>query len=407
MFVVSTVVVKFGGSVLSDEKGVEKAAQYVKLLSSRGYRVAVVVSALKGVTDELLRSAQRLNPDAPPSLLDEVLAMGERTSARLFALALKRFGVDAIVVDPSSDIWPIITDDKHLDATPMLEECRTRVKHGVGRLLENGSVPVVCGYVALSRSGEITTMGRGGSDTTAVVLANCLDADEVILVKDVAGVYTSDPKNVSGAGVLDVLTADEVHKLSKGGAKIIHSKALTFLHPKGKIRIGALDSLDSVGTIILGSSIPKLEITVDNRNVTMVTIIGTSMGEPSKLASTVTALQTAKAKLLAASVEEESLILYLDGDGEVVERLHDYFVGNRLGKAVSHFPHLSAIRIYGSMLETVPGVVHKVLQPLAAQAINVYGVITISSSIRVFVSTKDVEKAVKLVRESVENILHT
>ncbi|MEM4189258.1 MAG: hypothetical protein QW544_01910, partial [Candidatus Caldarchaeum sp.] len=111
----STVVVKFGGSVLSDEKGVEKAAQYVKLLSSRGYRVAVVVSALKGVTDELLRSAQRLNPDAPPSLLDEVLAMGERTSARLFALALKRFGVDAIVVDPSSDIWPILTDDKHLD----------------------------------------------------------------------------------------------------------------------------------------------------------------------------------------------------------------------------------------------------------------------------------------------------
>ncbi|MEM4409436.1 MAG: hypothetical protein QXI19_11920, partial [Candidatus Caldarchaeum sp.] len=147
------VVVKFGGSVLSDEKGVEKAAEYVGLLRSRGYKVVVVVSALKGVTDELLRSAQRLNPNAPPNLLDELLAMGERTSARLFALALKRYGVDAAVVDPSSDIWPIMTDDKHLDATPILEECRPRVKRGVGKLLEEGFVPVVCGYVAVSRNG--------------------------------------------------------------------------------------------------------------------------------------------------------------------------------------------------------------------------------------------------------------
>ncbi|MEM2238333.1 MAG: aspartate kinase [Candidatus Caldarchaeum sp.] len=401
------VVVKFGGSVLSDEKGVEKAAEYVGLLRSKGYKVVVVVSALKGVTDELLRNAQRLNPNAPPNLLDELLAMGERTSARLFALALKRYGVEAAVVDPSSDIWPIITDDKHLDATPILEECRPRAKQGVGKLLEEGVVPVVCGYVAVSRNGEITTMGRGGSDTTAVVLANCLDADEVILVKDVAGVHTSDPKNVSAAGVLDVLTADEVFKLSVGGAKIIHSKALTFLHPKGRIRIGALDSLEAGGTVILGTGIPKLEISIDNTNVTMVTILGKSMGEPSKLVSAVSALQAAGAKVIAASVEEESLILYLDGDGEVVEKLHDYFVGNRLGKAVSHFPYLSLIRIYGSMLETVPGVVHKVLQPLAAQAINVFGILTISSSIRVFVSTKDVEKAVKMIRESLESYTHT
>ncbi|MCX8201792.1 MAG: aspartate kinase, partial [Candidatus Caldarchaeum sp.] len=89
------IVVKLGGSVLSDESSVEKTADWVKQLRDRGHKVAVVVSALKGVTDDLLKSAQRINPDAPPDLLDELLAMGESTSARLFPLALKKKGVDA------------------------------------------------------------------------------------------------------------------------------------------------------------------------------------------------------------------------------------------------------------------------------------------------------------------------
>ncbi|MCS6769049.1 MAG: aspartate kinase [Candidatus Caldarchaeum sp.] len=397
-------VVKFGGSVLSDEEGIEKAAEYVKSLRQAGSTVVVVVSALKGVTDELVRTAQRLNPNASPAMLDDLLGMGERTSARMFALALEKHGVKAVVVDPSMESWPVVSDDKHLDSTPILEECRVRVKTGLEKMLEYGVVPVVCGYVAVSRTGKITTMGRGGSDTTAVVLANCLDADEVVLVKDVAGVYTSDPKSVSEANILDVLTVDEVMKLSKGGAKIIHSKALAFLHPRGKIRIGSLENIDKAGTVILGVDTPKLDVSLDNTNATMVTILGRSMGDAEKINAAVAALQMSGAKILAASIEEESMILYLDGDGEVVEKLHDYFVGHGLGKAVSHFPHLSLIRIHGSMLEVVPGIVHRVIQPLASHAINVYGILTISSSIRIFVSTRDAEKAVKLVKQSIEEL---
>ncbi|MCX8202016.1 MAG: ACT domain-containing protein [Candidatus Caldarchaeum sp.] len=119
------------------------------------------------------------------------------------------------------------------------------------------------------------------------------------------------------------------------------------------------------------------------------------------------AVETSGGKLVAASAEEESLILYLRGDGEIVEKIHDYFVQNGLGKAVSHFPHLSVIRIYGAMLELVPGVVSKVVQPLAAKAVNLFGVLTISSSIRVFVSTREVEKAVKLIRENLAEYLST
>ncbi|MDW8063086.1 MAG: ACT domain-containing protein [Candidatus Caldarchaeum sp.] len=401
------IVVKLGGSVLSDESSVEKTADWVKQLRDRGHKVAVVVSALKGVTDDLLKSAQRINPDAPPDLLDELLAMGERTSARLFTLALKKKGVDAVLVDPDSEIWPVVTDGKHLDATPIIELCRPRVKNGVEKLLDDGIVPVVCGYVGVSVDGKITTMGRGGSDTTAVLLANCLEADEVVLVKDVAGIYSADPNKSSEAQILEILNADEVLKLSKGGAKIVHSKALLFLHPRGKIRIGSLDTIEQTGTVILGAEIPRLDVVVDDTNVTMVTVIGQSMGEPSKLSAAMKAVETSGGKLVAASAEEESLILYLRGDGEIVEKIHDYFVQNGLGKAVSHFPHLSVIRIYGAMLELVPGVVSKVVQPLAAKAVNLFGVLTISSSIRVFVSTREVEKAVKLIRENLAEYLST
>ncbi|MEM4173484.1 MAG: aspartate kinase [Candidatus Caldarchaeum sp.] len=397
------VVVKFGGSVLSDDENLRKAAEYVGRLRQRG-EVLVVVSALKGVTDELLKTVQRINHEASPAMVDEVLAMGERTSARLFAVALQKQGLDAVFIDPSMAEWPIVSDDKHLDSTPILEECRKRVRNGLENMLRTGVVPVVCGFVAVSKTGRITTMGRGGSDTTALVLANCLDADEVILVKDVAGVYSSDPKNVSNTNVLEVLTVDEVLKLSKGGAKIIHSKALSFLHPRGKVRIGSLDSLETTGTVIIGEDRPRLDVSLDNTNATMVTILGRSMRDPEKISAAVSALRMSGARVLAVSVEEESMILYLDGDGEVVEKLHDYFVGHGLGKAVSHFPHLSLIRVYGPMLETVPGIVHRVVQPLASNAINVYGILTISSSIRIFVSTRDVDKAVRLVKQSVEEL---
>jgi len=398
------VVVKFGGSVLSDEKNIERAAGWIRSLVEKDVGVLVVVSALRGVTDELLRTAQRLNPDTPPELLDEVLAMGERTSARLFAVALTKVGLDSVVVDPSSELWPVITDDKHLDATPILEECRSR-SEGLINLISSGKVPVVCGYVGLTRSGRITTLGRGGSDTTAVLLGNCVRASEIILVKDVAGVYSTDPKSTSEADVIQVLSSSEILQLTKGGAKILHAKAIKYLTPNLKLRIGTMESLESGGTIILSSGTPELDVAVDHDNVTMVTILGKELGEAVKLANVVEALKATKAKLIAASIEENSLILYLDGDGEVVERLHDYLVLSKLGKAISHFPNLSLLRIYGTMLETIPGVVHKIIQPLAAQAINIYGILTISSSIRIFVSSREAEKAVKLIKDTLSTVV--
>jgi len=399
------VVVKFGGSVLSDERSIERAAQWLKSLKGKGVKPVAVVSALRGVTDELLKTAHRLNPDAPPELMDEVLAMGERTSARLFAVALTKAGVKNTVVDPDSPLWPVITDDRHLDATPIVEACRRKAAEKLLPLVLSGNVPVVCGYIGVSENGHITTLGRGGSDTTAVLLANCLNADEVVLVKDVGGVHSADPRKASETEVVQVMNAAEALQLMRGGAKVVHAKALKYMTGDLRLRIGTLDSLESGGTLITSAGLPRLEVAIAHDNVTMVTILGQELGAPSKLAKIVDALERAGAKLISASIEEHSLILYLDGDGGVVETLHDMLVSQKLGKAISHFPNLSMVKVSGTMLETSPGIIHRVAQPLAAQAVNVFGLVTISSSVRVFVSSREASKAVELIKDGLREIL--
>jgi len=401
----SIVVVKFGGSVLSDERSIDRAAQWIGSLQTKGVRPVVVVSALRGVTDDLLKTAQRLNPEAPPELMDEVLAMGERTSARLFSVALSRIGIQSVVVDPDSTVWPVITDDKHLDATPILSACRKKTVEGLRPLVMSGKVPVVAGYVGISESGRITTLGRGGSDTTAVLLANCLAADEVVLVKDVGGIHTADPHKAADTQVVEVMSSDEVMQLTLGGAKIVHPKALQYLRGDLRLRIGTLETLEQGGTIITPSGTPDLDVSVAADNVTMVTLIGKELGAPQKLSRIVGALEDSDARLISASIEENSLILYLQDNGKVVEKLHDTLVKEKLGKAISHFPSLSMVNVSGKMLETIPGIIHRVAQPLAAQAVNVYGLVTISSSVRVFVSSREALRASQLIRDGLQEIL--
>lgn len=394
------VVVKLGGSVLQDSKALERAAAWVKDLSKK-HGLVIVVSALKGMTDELLKTAKAVNPDIPPDMLDEVLAMGERTSARLFTAALTGQGVDAVLVDPSSENWPVVTDDVHLDADPVYHETEKRCKERLLPLIEAGRVPVVCGYVGTTSSGKITTMGRGGSDTTAILLGSCLNAAEVILVKDVEGVYSSDPNKVKNAEMLKTLDAKEAMLLTEGGAKIVHSKALRYLSEGLRLRISSLEGLDKSGTVIVGS-LPKLEVTKHPAKVTMVTILSEKADGVALTKTVVDFVEKHGGRILAIATEEKSVILYADIDPGLVDRLHREVVETGVGKAISFFEDLAMITVSGRLLETSPGVIHKVTAPLAAKAINIYGLTTISSSIRVFVSAKEAEKAVSLIKSSLE-----
>ena len=125
---VESIVIKFGGSVLQDEKTIGEAADMVHEVYEKGLRPVVVVSALKGATDNLLNLAKKLNQETPDNILDQILSMGERTSARIFSAALVSRGLKPVIVDPEFENWPIITDDKHLDANPIYKETEKEVQ---------------------------------------------------------------------------------------------------------------------------------------------------------------------------------------------------------------------------------------------------------------------------------------
>jgi aspartate kinase len=391
-----TVVIKFGGSVLEDEKAITQVASLIKETKGKGVGVVAVVSAMKGVTDQIMALSKKENPEIEPRLLDELLSSGEKTSARLVAAALASYGIQSVVVDPETRYWPVITDERHLDANPLVEESRAKTKELILPLLDEGRVPVVCGFLGKTIGGRTTTLGRGGSDTTAVLLGNCLGAKEVILVKDVKGVYSSDPDKVTNPQFIESLNGEEAEMLAAGGAKFLHVKALRYQSSGLRIRVTNLDRLDS-GTVIKGELSP-VQVELVGEGVSMITFVGLNSEKIESLMRAVRAVREARGELLALSLEANAAIFYVGGGENVLDAVHRVLVEDKVGKAVSEFPRLSMITVKGSALETERGVVERITQPLANASINVYGLVTILSSVRVFVSTEQSAKAHGLIK---------
>jgi aspartate kinase len=353
---------------------------------------------MKGVTDQIMALSRKDNPEIEPHLLDELLSSGEKTSARLVAAALASFGLQSVIVDPDTPYWPVITDDRHLDANPLVEESRAKTQQFILPLLAQGKVPVVCGFLGKTIGGKTTTLGRGGSDTTAVLLGNCLNANEVILVKDVEGVYSSDPDKVANPQFIESLNGEEAEMLAAGGAKFLHVKALRYQSSGLRIRVTNLDRLDS-GTVIQGELSP-VQVEILGERVSMITFVGLNPEKTESIIRAVQAVREAHGDLLALSLETNSAIFYVGGGKNVLDGVHKVLVEEKIGKAVSEFPRLSMITVKGAALETERGIVQRITRPLAQASINVYGIVTILSSVRVFVSAEHSERAGKLVREA-------
>lgn len=387
-----SIVVKLGGSVLKDVAAIADSASWVKRLVESGYGVVVVVSALKGVTDELINTVRNLSRNPDPGLMDEILAMGERTSVRLFTLALREHGINAVFIDPSDDAWPVVTNDRHLDAEPLYDETLRRVRERLVPLISSGAVPVVCGFIGVTRQGKITTLGRGGSDTTAVLLGSCLDSEEVILVKDVPGIFSADPDLVEEAKILDELDFKEVQALVRGGSKIIHTKALRYLKKGMRLRIASLKELVTNGGTIIRGYDPEIEIYSPRTKIVMVTIVGENLEDASVIERLTARLKERGVKIIALTSGDHSIVIYAEEKEGIIADVHSVLISSKLGKAVSFYRDLSMVIISGRMLETSPGVIYRVTRPLAENGINIYGLLTMSSSIRLIISEGDVEK---------------
>jgi aspartate kinase len=247
------VVQKYGGSSVADVDRIRQVAARIMKTRAAGYDVAVVVSAMGDTTDELLALAKRVSANPDRRELDMLLSAGERISMALLSMAIRELGGDAISFTGSQS--GIITNDRHVDAR-IIEVRPFRVQDELAR----GRVVVIAGYQGVSYRREVTTLGRGGSDTTAVAMAAALGAEFCEICSDVDGVYTADPRVVPAARRIGVLSYEETQELAEAGAKVLNAQAVEFAKERG-IAIYARATASA-----LPSADPSLDGSVVRRN---------------------------------------------------------------------------------------------------------------------------------------------
>lgn len=246
----SIVVQKYGGSSVADAAKIREVAERVMRARRQGHDVCVVVSAMGDTTDELLAMAKKVTPNPERRELDMLLSAGERISMALLSMAIRELGGDAISFTGSQS--GIITNDRHADAR-IIEVRPFRVQDELAR----GKIVVVAGYQGVSYRKEVTTLGRGGSDTTAVALAAALGAEWCEICSDVDGVYSADPRVVPAARRIGTLSYEETQEMAEAGAKVLNAQAVEFAKEKGiaiyaRATRGSLPGADpaSDGTVV-------------------------------------------------------------------------------------------------------------------------------------------------------------
>ena len=340
----AVVVQKYGGSSVADVGKLRYVAERVMQTARRGHQVVVVVSAMGDTTDELLAMAKQLSPNPERRELDMLLAAGERISMALLSLAIRELGGDAISFTGSQS--GIITNDRHVDAR-IIEVRPFRVQDELAR----GRIVVVAGYQGVSYKREVTTLGRGGSDTTAVAMAAALDAEYCEICSDVDGVYSADPRVVPTAKRIGSLSYEETQEMAEAGAKVLNAQAVEFAKEKGiaiyaRATEGPLPGPDpaSDGTVVRRSP-PRMP--------------GTVVGVASEKDIVMLDGESAPSELLAVLAERRvpGKQLHVFGDRTTVlisrENLHDEdrlrdALSTRLGNAARLIDGLGAVSVVGA-----------------------------------------------------------
>jgi len=314
--------------------------------------------------------------------------MGERTSARFFCAALRARGVKAELFDPSNPNWPLITDSNIRNAKPNLEKTAEMTRTFLAPILGT-AIPVVCGFLGKDGNGRVTCLGRGGSDTTALLLAKCLDAGEVILVKETSGVLSADPRVVSDARPLNSINIHEMFDLAQGGAKIVKPEALRYKIQNQKLRVVdfSTGNLSVGGTEITGSfDLNSAEIK-SLQDLLAINVVCEVKAE--NLREVFSALSQ-KPIYGVSSGKQSITVLTSDGNvAEVIRKLHDV----KSFKAVSHREKVAMLQISHPTFVDSPGGVAAISNALSRDGINIIEVTTSKATINVFIEENQLNKA--------------
>jgi aspartate kinase len=388
------VVAKFGGTSLGSGDRIDRAADSVANAVAAGHEIAVVASAMGSTTDELLDDITFETNDADRA---EIVSMGERTSVRMLKAALAVRDIEAVFLEPGHPDWPVITNELgEVDVA----ETRRRAAALADRL--DGVVPIITGFLAEDHDGNVTTLGRGGSDTTAVMLGNYMNADEVVIVTDVEGVMTGDPRVVEGARNVGRITVDELRNLSFRGAEVVAPSALSYKDETLAVRVVHYQHGDLLrgGTRVEG----QFENLIDMRETPLacLTVAGRAIrNRPGILSDLSTGLSSEDINIDAVASGMDSVTFYVDADiAEPAEAvLHETVVGDETLSSVTVADPIAVIRVTGGELPNQSGVIQDVIGPLAESGINIIDLITSATSVAVFVDWSDREAALEIIQQ--------
>jgi aspartate kinase len=383
-----TVVMKFGGSSVADPAKLKAVAGKLAAAREAGHRVVGVLSAMGNTTDDLLRLAHEVSPEPDARELDMLVSVGERISCALAAMALKDLGHGAISLTGSQA--GIVTDTVHTKAK--IVEVRANRIH---EALDQGKIVLVAGFQGVSPvSHDVTTLGRGGSDTTAVALAAALGADYCEIYTDVPGIFSADPRVVAGAQKLDEVTFEEMLEMASSGARVMMARSIEIARSHN-VRLHVRSTFaDAEGTWIREeeSMLEKALISgvVHQREETVYRVSGTTpaqlFGALAAAAVNVdTIIQTSEEIVFSAPVEDRSdATRTLEGLALTWEARDD------LGK----------VSLVGAGMKSHPGVAARTFATLESAGIPAPVVSTSPIKISCHVASADVERAVQVLHEA-------
>ena len=408
------IVLKFGGTSVGDTDRIKNVARKVKAEVARGNEVAVVVSAMSGATNQLVKWVNEISPLHDPREYDVVVATGEQVTIGLLAMALQQEGV-------KSRSWvgwqlPIRTDDAYAKAR--IVEIDTVE---MARTMAAGEVPVVPGFQGISPEGRVTTLGRGGSDTSAVALAAALQADRCDIYTDVDGVYTTDPRIVDKAQKIDRVTYEEMLEMASLGSKVLQTRSVE-LAMNHHVRVQVLSSFDEA----LGSDLPgtlvvdEEEIMAQGLEKSVVSGIAFAKDEAKITVTQVPDRPGVAAAifgpLAAANINVDMIVQNVSVDGSstdmtftvpkpdlarAVQQLERAKADLRFAEVKSDL-NVSKISVIGVGMRSHAGVALKMFETLAAKGINIQVISTSEIKISVLMAAEYTELAVRALHTAYE-----
>ncbi len=391
----SLIVQKFGGTSVRDTERLFNVARIIADTYDQGHDVVVVVSAQGDTTDDLIEKAHEITDRPDEREMDALLATGEQISAALLTMALKKLGYRAI----SLTGWQagFLTDANHGKA-----RVRRINKERIENELDKKNIVVVTGFQGLNRYDDITTLGRGGSDTSAVALAAVLKAKRCQIFTDVPGVYTADPRLVKNAIKLDEITYDEMLELASLGAQVLHNRSVE-MAKKYNVKLEVLSSLERVpGTVV--KEVCKMEkmlikgVAKDD-NVARISLVGLPdrPGVAFKVFS-VMASHNINVDIILQSVGREdtkdiTFTVARKDCAEAVQALEE--IAPSLGiKKITADENITKVSIVGAGMESNPGVAARMFEALGEANINIHMISTSEIKISVLIDKELGEKAV-------------